>query len=111
ARRYSLSLEQVRQIAEEEGLHVRQPSTKLTGIEALIPARLRPYAVATAPVTEEWPELPEIDKARRDYDAGLVETCIGRINREDAEDLLVFYAIPRRRPVKRDPYFAERGIA
>ena len=67
------------------------------------PKHMQKYLVASRSVfmVDGWDNKnKEIAKARRDYDAGLIELATGR----DGEHLLL-YAIPRKNTVKRKAYF------
>lgn len=109
ARRYSMTLDEVEEIKEEAGLTIRKDHpAPVTGFMDLIPRRLRRYFVCAKRVNEPWPRSDAEKKARADYDAGLVETTLGRLRLGgEEEDILVLYSIPRRRPdLNRDIYFA-----
>lgn len=62
---------------------------------------LRRFIVAVRHVDTGWPRKDaKIDKAREDYDKGIVELCQGR----DGFNIIL-YAIPRKRRIKRPVYF------
>ena len=67
------------------------------------PSLLKPYLVAVKNADEPWDNnLPELAQAREEYDAGKVELCQKKV-----DDLILLYAIPRRRKTTRKPYFKE----
>lgn len=65
--------------------------------------RKKKYVIARRHVEDPWwPESPELEKAKADYDAGLVEICTGREG-----DWFLLYCIPRKEPdTKRAAYFS-----
>lgn len=110
ARSYGLPLSTVRSIAEDEDLVAvleHRLETKAEPTEYHITPLGRPelqkYIVAVRHVCDpDWPDTPELRKAKADYDAGLVEMAQGRDG-----DWFIQYSIPRKRPVKdRIPYFS-----
>ena len=63
---------------------------------------LQQYIVGRTIAGEPWPVSTYIEKARSDYDAGLVEMCQGRDG-----NWIILYAIPRTKPdYGRPPYFS-----
>lgn len=65
---------------------------------------LRPYIVARKGADEAWKEEDKeaIEKARVEYDAGLVELCQGRDS-----DFIILYAVKRKKPAKRSYKYFE----
>ena len=63
---------------------------------------LQKYIVSRTLAGAAWPELDReiIEKARLDYDAGVIEMCQGRDG-----DWIILYAIPRTKVTERHPYF------
>lgn len=112
ARRYSLTLEEVRQ--EREAIGLARPSYRpVEEYSKLIPARLRPYVVCVKGLHDPWPNDGSERKARADYDAGITEMCTGRyaIDDEPSHDLLALFSIPRSKPIDRDPWFSRRAAS
>lgn len=69
---------------------------------------LADYIVSTRYANSNWPasDAKALADARRKHDEGLVTMCQGR-----AGHLIIQYAIPTLRPVKRTPYFNQRDYA
>jgi hypothetical protein len=65
---------------------------------------LQQFAVAKKRPQDEWPNTPQIQRAKVDYDAGLVEMATGRA-RTIKGPMLILYVIPRKVPAVRGPYF------
>lgn len=68
-------------------------------------SELEKYKVATIRTTATWPSTPEIQKARDEYDEGLVELATGRHG-----NYLTLYKFPRTTRAKRSPYFTEQEV-
>lgn len=76
--------------------------------EELGPKKLRDHIVAiqrrsqvTGVFSSGWDNRdPNILQARKDYELGRSEMFTGR-----TEDTLILYSLPRKKPVKRQPYF------
>ncbi len=68
---------------------------------------IQQYAIARKEIDDQPWDLTDgrIVQARKDYDAGLIEMATGRANTE-AGPFLILYAIPRRKPIDREPYFS-----
>ena len=65
---------------------------------------IAPFLISTRRNWEDWPKADRevLRKAQRDHDAGLVTMCQGREG-----SLILQYAIPTKKRVKRLPYFTQ----
>lgn len=108
ARRYGLTLDQVKTLKEEEGLAPKRVFVShLTHIDR-VPERLRPFVVAIKHLSDPWPNDDRVREAKMNYDCGLSETAIGRVHTDDPEnDLMYFCEFPRKvSAARRHPYFS-----
>ena len=111
ARRYSLSLQELKALKNSFGMTVRNRKRKTPELPGIIPEHMQQYVVSVKVLDETWPGTAEIRAARARYDSGDIELCTGRIQIDgDRRDLLVLYAIPRVNPAThRAPYFFRRA--
>src|SRR5690606_4615142 len=109
AKQYGYNYQRVKAIAaEHNGEVISSPHP----LGHLAPPRLRPFVVSVRHIYDHWPEedFEAIQKARADYDAGLIEMCQGTvIDPQTGERFVAQYAIPRHKPIKREPYFSARS--
>lgn len=70
-------------------------------------AEIQQFAIARKPIDDQPWDLSDgkIERARKDYDAGLVEMATGRANTA-AGPHLILYVFPRRKPIFREAYFS-----
>jgi hypothetical protein len=110
ARRYSLTLPELKALKNTFGMVVRTRRRKSPDLPGIIPEHMQQYVVAIKVLDESWPGSAEIGMAREQYDRGDVELCTGRVQIDgDRRDLLVLYSIPRKNPAThRAPYFFRR---
>ena len=68
---------------------------------------LQPYIVSVREVSQQWPvsDRAALRAARDKHDLGQVTMCQGR-----AGHLIIQYAIPTKKPVRRLPYFNRQEL-
>ena len=109
ARRYGVTKNVIKSIQADLEKQSGVPVTRSAGPKVEpeeIPARLRGFVLEIKAVCAQWSMSEAMQKARQDYDDGLVELCTGRLKRKHG-DVLVLYCIPRKKPdPRRRPYFS-----
>jgi hypothetical protein len=103
SRKTGIPVTEVCRVIAEASKGIR--SFKVKKYDGFGPPHLQRYMVARRSPWTDWDNPSGIEKARQDYDAGLVEMCQGKDG-----DIIIQYSIPRVFPAPARAHFsAPRG--